>query len=175
MKLIEKIYQSESLINGWSAIGPSRTWWFDTSEVYPKQYTLDYQGVPICWDDDVFQVEETRVCTGDDTCTIMLADKENKKVMVMIHKDQPNVLIKGAVVKEVTWADYNREGLWAIKKHCPGYRLDAVIINPKMKTLQKYNILKNLVKEVVKDKGKGEVNEPAAKKDAKNQGIPAAA
>jgi len=175
MKTVEKIYQSESLINGWIAIGPSRTWWFDTSEVYPKQYTLDYQGVPICWDEDVFQVEETRLCTGDDTCTIMLADKENKKVMVMIHKDQPNVLIKGAVDKEVTWADYNREGLWAIKKHCPGYRLDAVIINPKMKTLQKYNILKGLVKEVVKDKGKGEVNEPAAKKDAKNQGVPAAA
>lgn len=174
MKAFEKIYRSEALIRGWTAIGPNRTWWFDTAEAYPKQYTLDRQGIPICWDDDVFQVEETRLCTGDDTCTILLVDKD-KKVLVMIHKDQPNVLIKGAVSKEVTWEDYNREGLWAIKKHCPEYRLDAVIINPKMKTLQKYKILKSLVKEVVKGKGKGEVNEPAAKTNAKNQASVAAA
>lgn len=175
MKTVEKIYWSDALMNGWTAIGPGRTWWFDTSEVYPAQYSLDRQGVPICWDDDVFKVEETRECTGDDTCTIILAADKDKKAVVMIHKDQPNVLIKGSVVREVTWADYNREGLWAVKKHCSGYKLEAVIINPKMKTLQKYKILKSLVQEIVRDTGKGDVNEPAAKKDAKNQGVPAAA
>lgn len=176
MKNFERIYKSEALIKGWDAIDSHRTWWFDTSEVYPKQYTLDKNGIPICWDDNVFQVEETKECTGDDTCTVILADKD-KKILVMINKDQGHVLIKGAVSKEVEWEEYNREGLWAIKKYCPGYKLEAVILNPKIKTIQKHKILKSLVKEVVKTKGhkKGKANEPAAKQDKSDQGVPAAA
>ena len=148
MNKVERIYQSEALINGWEGIGSHRTWWFETEEEYLKRYTLDRQGIPIVWDDEVFDVEETRECTGDDTCTIILAS-EKKKALVLINKDLDHVLIQGSVKKEIDWEDYNREGLWAVKKHCTGYALEAVIINPKIKTLEKFKVVKSIIKKVI--------------------------
>ena len=74
MNKAERIYQSEALIEGWGKIEIGRPWWFDTSTKYPDVYTLDGKGAPIVWDDEgvEFTVEETRQCTGDDTCTVIL-------------------------------------------------------------------------------------------------------
>jgi len=148
MQQMEMIYQSEALKNGWAGIGSNRTWWFDTTEEYGKPYTLDRQGIPIGWDDAVYPVEETRRCTGDNTCTIILTNKK-QKALVLIHKDLDHVLILGNVDKKVTWEDYNRLGLWAVKKHLTEYDLDAIIINPKIKTLEKFKVLKSVIKKVI--------------------------
>lgn len=72
------------------------------TEDYTKRYTLDKQGTSIVWDDETFSVEETRQCTGDDTCTIILANKD-KKALVLIHRDLDHVLIKGGVEKKIEW------------------------------------------------------------------------
>jgi hypothetical protein len=166
MEQMEMIYQSQELANGWAGIGSHKTWWFDTAEQYSKIYTLDRQGIPIVWDDEVFGVEETRQSTKDDTCTIILKDKK-KKVLILIHKDLDHVLIQGAVDKKVSWEDYNTLGLWAIKKHCTGFELEAVIFNPKIKTLEKFGIIKSIIKKIIetRDLIKGKDHEPAQKKD----------
>ena len=163
---METVYQSEALSNGWAGIGSQRTWWFDTTEQYSKIYTLDRQGIPIVWDDEVFDVEETRQCTKNDTCTIILKDKK-KKALVLIHKELDHVLIQGGVAKEIEWEDYNKEGLWAVKKHCTGYNLEAVIFNPKIKTLEKYGIVKTIIKKIIntRDLIRGKDHESAKAKD----------
>jgi len=163
---MEMIYQSESLANGWAGIGSNRTWWFDTSEDYGKLYTLDRQGIPIGWCDGVYQVEETRQCTRDNTCTIILTNKK-QKALVLIHRDLEHVLILGGVDKKVEWEDYNRMGLWAVKKHLTEYDLEAVIINPKIKTLEKFKVVKAIIKKVLetRDLMKGDDHEPAQKED----------
>lgn len=167
----EKVFNSQVVIDGWDGIDQYRTWWFDTSVTYPKRYSLDNEGIPICWDVETFPVEETRKCTGDDTCTIVLSNK-NKKVLIVIHKDLDHVMIQGSVTKEITWEDYNREGLWAVKKHLPGYALEAVIINPKVKTLEKHKVVKAVIKKVIEAANimKGKDSGPAKKEDSENQG-----
>ena len=169
MEQMEMIYQSEALSNGWAGIGSHKTWWFDTAEQYSKIYTLDRQGIPIVWDDEVFSVEETRQCTKDDTCTIILTDKK-KKALVLIHKDLDNVQILGGVEKELFWEDYNRQGLWAVKKYCTGYELEAVIFNPNIKTLEKFKVVKAIIKKVIETRNiiRGKDHEPASKKDKAN-------
>ena len=163
-KQMEMIYQSEALTNGWVGIGSDKSWWFDTSEQYRKVYTLDKQGIPIVWDDQAFTTEEVRECTKDDTCTMILADKK-KKVLVLIHKDLDNVLIQGAVNKEVSWEDYTKLGLWAVKKNCPTFKLEAVIFNPNIKTLEKHKVVKAIIKKVIetRDLTKGKDHGPASK------------
>lgn len=164
-KQIEMIYQSEALTNGWVGIGSDKAWWFDTSEQYRKVYTLDKQGIPIVFDEEAYSVEEVRQCTGDDTCTIILADKK-KKILVLIHKDLDNVLIQGAVNKEVSWEDYTKFGLWAVKKHCTAFKLEAVVFNPNIKTLEKFKVVKAIIKKVIetRDLTKGK-DHAAPKKD----------
>jgi hypothetical protein len=164
----EIIYQSEALNNGWLGIGSDRTWWFDTSEEYQKRYTLDKKGIPIGWDDGVYPVEETRQCTGDNTCTIILANKQ-KKALVLVHKDLDHVLILGSINKKVEWEDYNSQGLWAIKKHLTEYSLDAVIINPKIKTLEKFKVVKAIIKKVIETRNlEGKDHEPAQEEDTED-------
>jgi hypothetical protein len=161
MEQMEMIYQSEALTNGWIGIGSHKNWWFDTSEQYSKIYTLDRQGIPIVWDDETFSVEEIRQCTKDDICTIILSDKK-KKALVLIHKDLDNVQILGGVEKEIFWEDYKRQGLYAIKKNCDKYNLEAVIFNPKIKTLEKFKVVKAIIKKVIetRDLIKGKDHEP---------------
>ena len=169
MENMEMIYQSEALSNGWAGIGSQRIWWFDTAEQYSKIYTLDRQGIPIVWDDETFSVEEIRQCIKDDTCTIILSDNK-KKALVLIHKDLDNVQILGGVEKDIFWEDYNRQGLYAIKKHCTGYELEAVIFNPKIKTLEKFKVVKAIIKQVIetRDLIKGKDHEPTQKKDTED-------
>ena len=166
MEKMEMVYQSEALANGWAGIGSQRTWWFDTATQYSKVYTLDRQGIPIVWDDEVFGLEETTQCTKNDTCTFILKDKK-KKVLVLIHKDLDQILIQGSINKKILWEDYNRLGLWAVKKHCTGFDLEAVIFNPKIKTLEKFKVVKAIIKKVIetRDLIKGKDHEPASKKD----------
>jgi len=168
---VEKVFKSQAVIDGWASIDQYRTWWFDTSVTYPKIYSLDNEGIPICWDDETFPVEETRKATVDDTCTVILTNK-NKKALIVIHKDLDHVMIQGSVTKEVTWENYNREGLWAAKKHCTGYTLDAVIINPKVKTLEKHKVVKAVIKKVIETANimKGKDSGSAKKEDRENQG-----
>jgi hypothetical protein len=169
MEQMEMIYQSQELSNGWAGIGSHRTWWFDTATQYSKIYTLDRQGIPIVWDDEVFGVDETRQCTGNNTCTIILKDKK-KKVLVLIHKDLDHVLIQGAVDKKISWQDYNQFGLWAIKKHLTGFDLEAVIFNPNIKTLEKFKVVKAIIKKIIETRNiiRGKNHEPASKKDKAN-------
>ena len=170
----ERVFQSDALTSAWRGIGPARTWWFDTSTNYGKPYSLDGQGIPIWWDDDVFPVEETRQCTGDDTCTVILS-KAKKRVLIVINKALDHVIVQGSVEKMVTWDDYNRQGLWAAKQHCTDYAMTAVVINPLIKTLEKFKVLKSTIKKVIaaRDLMKGADNEPAEKADTADQGEPA--
>jgi hypothetical protein len=172
----ERVFQSDALTSSWRGIGPDKAWWFDTSTNYGKQYSLDGQGIPICWDDEgqIFPVEETRDCTGGDTCTVILS-KAKKRVMIVLNKNLDHVIIQGSVEKKITWKDYNRQGLWAAKQHCTDYGLMAVVINPMIKTLEKFKVLKTTIKKVIaaRDLMKGEDNEPAEKADTADQGEPA--
>ena len=150
MNKAELIYQSEALTEGWEKIGSDRPWWFDTSVAYQKRYSLDGRGTPIVWDDEDidFSVEDTRQCTGGDTCTIILAQNK-KRALVMVNRELDAVMVLGGVEKEITWEDYTQKGLWAVKQHIPGYVLEAVIINPKIKTLEKFKVVKSIIKKVI--------------------------
>ena len=150
MNQTERIYQSKALSEGWGKIEIVRPWWFDTSTKYPNVYSLDGQGAPIVWDDEgvEFTVEETRQCTGDDICTIILAQNK-KRALVMVNSKLENVKVLGGVENDVRWEDYTREGLWAVKKHMSDYALQAVIINPNIKTLEKFKVIKAIIKKVV--------------------------
>ena len=61
--------------------------------------------------------------------------------------------------------------MWAAKKHCPDYKLEAVIINPKIKTLEKLGVVKGIIKKVMEAKinQKGGNDEPAPGEDPKDQ------
>ena len=170
MDQVERVFKSKTLVEGWEAINQFRTWWFDTSQYYGNEYSLDGKGIPICWDDDEFETEETRNCTGDDTCTIILVNKR-KKALVIINKNIDDVLINGSVTERISWDEYTREGLWAVKKHCPSYVLEAVIINPKIKTLEKFKVIKPVIKKIVelRDFIEGGDNGPAEQKNPKNK------
>jgi len=165
MENLEMVYQSEALTNGYAGIDSHRNWWLDTSEQYSKIYSLDKKGIPIVWDDETYSVDEIRQCTKNDTCTIILFDK-NKKVLVLVHKDLDNVLIQGAVNQEVSWDDYAKFGLWAVKKNCPTFKLEAVVFNPNIKTLEKFKVVKAIIKKVIetRDLTKGK-DHAASKKD----------
>lgn len=173
MKKTEKMFTGEELAKGWESVGEYRPWWFDTSARYPKVYTMDGKGAPIVWDDEgvEYQVVVTRECTGDDTCAIVLSNKK-KRVLIMVHRDLPHVMMHGSVEKKIEWQEYNDKGLWAAKKHCPDYRIEAAVINPKVKTLEKLGVVKTIIKKVMEDKinQKGGDDEPASGKDSKDQG-----
>jgi hypothetical protein len=102
------------------------------------------------WDDEgaEFTVEETRQCTGEDTCTVILSHNK-KRALVMVSGKLEHVKVLGGVQKDVSWEDYTREGLWTVKKHMPDYALQAVIINPNIKTLEKFKVVKAIIKKVV--------------------------
>jgi hypothetical protein len=169
MQKKEIIYQSEALISGWGIIGSHRTWWFDTIGNYDRPYTLDSQGIPIGWCDGVYDVKETRECTEDNTCTIILNHKK-QKALILIHRELDHVFILGGVNKQVSWDDYNKLGLWAVKKHLIEYTLEAVIINPKIKTLEKFKVVKAIIKKVIETRNlmEGKDHEPAQKKDTED-------
>ena len=171
MNKTERIYQSKALIEGWGNIKGDRPWWFDTSTKYPNVYTLDGKGAPIVWDDEgvEFTVEQTRQCTGNDTCTIVLAQKK-KRALVMVNSILEQVKVLGGVQKDISWEDYTREGLWSVKKHVSGFALEAAIINPNIKTLEKFKVIKSIIKKVVEAREyiNGGKHEPANEENPKD-------
>lgn len=171
----ERVFKSPALSQGWENIGSERnkTWWFTTTESYAKRYSLDKNGAPVYWDEESFTVPEVRECTGDDTCSIILSHN-NKKILVLIHKDMPKVLIQGKISKEIGWDDYTTNGLMAIKRHCQKHSLEAIIINPRIKTLEEFKVLKSIIKKVIEAREllKGDDSEPASKENTKDQGSP---
>ena len=161
MKKMEMVFKSKELEKGWESIGTYRPWWFDTSTKFAAVYSLDGKGTPIVWDDEgiEFTVEETRECTGINTCAIVLSNKKNRALVLihrdlphLIHRDLPNVMIHGSIEKEIEWQEYTSLGLWAAKKHCPDYNLEAAIINPMIKTLEGLGVIKNNYQEGHGDK-----------------------
>jgi hypothetical protein len=84
----------------------------------------------------------------DDICTIILSQNK-KRALVMVSSKLEHVKVLGGVQKDVSWEDYTREGLWAVKKHISGFALEAVIINPNIKTLEKFKVVKSIIKKVI--------------------------
>ncbi len=91
---------------------------------------------------------------------------------VVLTKTLPFLLIQGKDQKKIPLEQHGKEGIYGIKKLYPGYRLEAVVVNPKIKTLEKLGVLKSIVKQAVsaKDFLKGEGD--ARKKNRKNQAGP---
>ena len=163
----EKVYTGMALQTGWQKITADRgrVWWFYTTEKFAKRWSLDGQGVPICWDDEEYTVQEVRQGTGDDVCTAILNNDHEEKLMLLISTDMPAVLIQGKDCHEVSWADYTKEGLYAVKKAFPHTRLEAVIINPKIATLQSFGVVKHIIQGIVEETDffkEGKSNESAS-------------
>lgn len=168
----ERIFKSTSLREGWEEISTVVPWWFDTEgegNEYVKQDTLGGGGVPIVWDDSTWTIEDIKACTGNNVCSAILA-KNKKKILILVHRDLPNIIIHGNATKEVPWDAYTKEGLWSIKKHFPEYDLQTVIVNPKVKTLEKFGVLKSIIKKTIEtmDLLKGEGNGSTGKESPKD-------
>jgi len=170
----ERIYESKALTEGWTKIGDDKvkTWWFDTEGGYPKRQTLDQKGAPIVWDDETFTVEIIKECIEEHTCTAILS-KNKKRVLVVICKALDHVIVQGSVQKKISWEDYTRDGLWAVKKHCKDYTLVAVVLNPMIKTLEKYKVLKTTIKKVIAARDFLKRGHSVEKENATDQGNPA--
>ena len=98
--------------------------------------------------------------------------KGSDKLLVVLTKTLPYLLIQGKDQKKIPLEDHGKEGVYGIKKLYPGYRLEAVVVNPGVKTLEKLGVLKSIIKQAVsaKDLLKGEGDAP--KKNRKNQAGP---
>ena len=88
----------------------------------------------------------------------------------MVSGKLKHVKVLGGVQKDISWEDYTREGLWAVKKHMPDYALKAVIINPNIKTLEKFKVVKSIIKKVVeaRDYIQGGNHEPGNEENPKD-------
>ena len=88
----------------------------------------------------------------------------------MVNSKLENVKVLGGVQKDVSWEDYSREGLWAVKKHISAFALEAVIINPNIKTLEKFKVVKAIIKKVVeaRDYIQGGNHEPGSEENPKD-------
>ncbi|MFH1886993.1 MAG: hypothetical protein ABIM40_09870 [Pseudomonadota bacterium] len=150
----EQIYESEALTKGWDHITEDgKTWCFHTHDVFAKIYRIDKNNVkcvPIFWDDEIITADELKECTYDDVCTLILSSGKTK-VLVVVHGNLPHVALHGRVTKEIPWPEYAAEGFMTIKKLITPYRLDAVVINPTVQTLERYGVLKSIIEKFIKD------------------------
>jgi hypothetical protein len=146
---------------------------FDTVNDYAKKYHLDKKNAPIGFDDPPYTVENVKECCGDDACTAILANKKDK-VLVIVKADLPCVLAEGKVQTRIEWESYAKEGMMAIKRLFTGYALEAVVINPKVKTLENLGVLKGIIHRVMagKDITKGADDAPANKPNRKDKSSP---
>lgn len=131
----EKVYQSPALTQGWEKLQDGEFYLFDTVNDYAKKYHLDKKNAPIGWDEDPCMVAEAQDCLGDDACTAVLANKK-EKVLVIVKADLPWVVGEGKGQTRIGWESYAQDGVMAIKRLFKGYALEAVVINPKVKTLE---------------------------------------
>ena len=146
----ERIFENEALTRGWENItNDGKTWWFDLDH-YPKIYALDKGEVPIFWDDETHTEEVIKSCTYDSVCCLILSSGKTK-VLVVVHANLPYVVMHGRTSMEIPWAEYATDGFMAIKKHITPYKLDAVVINPTVQTLEKYGVLKAIIQKFIKD------------------------
>ena len=138
-RIKETIFEgNEHLKNAWKEMDGSKTWWFDTTSRYDDEDSLA-PGVPIVTDDPDYAVEDIQECCEDSFCTMLLSKGEDR-VVIVVFKDLPYVMACGKLVKTIPWADYTKEGLFACKKLYPDHDLEAVILNPSLKTLLRYGI-----------------------------------
>jgi hypothetical protein len=169
----EKVYQSPALTEEWENLQDGDFYLFDTFNDYAKKYHLDKKTAPIGWDEEAYTVEEAKECFEDDACTAILGNKK-EKVLVIVKADLPWVLAEGKAQVRISWEAYAKDGVMAIKKLFKGYALEAVVINPKVKTLEGLGVVKAIIQRVMagKDLMKGADDEPADKPNRKNQGSP---
>jgi hypothetical protein len=137
----EKVYKSPALTQGWENLKAGNLYWFDTVNDYAKKHHLDKKTAPIGWDEEALTVEEAKECCEDDACTAILANKKDK-VLVIVKADLPYVLAEGKAQVRIDWEAYAKDGVMAIKRLFKGYALEAVVINPKVKTLEGLGVLK---------------------------------
>jgi hypothetical protein len=167
----EKVYQSPALTKGWeNLLKDGELYMFDTVNDYAKKYHLDKKTAPIGWDEPPYTVDDIKECCGDDACTAILATKKDK-VLVIVKADLPYVLVEGKKETRIEWESYAKDGLMAIKRLFEDYALEAVIINPKVKTLEGLGVLKATIQRIMagKDLMKGATDDPAGKPNRKNQ------
>jgi hypothetical protein len=169
----EKVYQSPALTQGWENLKAGNLYWFDTVNDYAKKHHLDKKTAPIGWDEEALTVEEAKECCEDDACTAILANKKDK-VLVIVKADLPYVLAEGKAQVRIGWEAYAKDGVMAIKRLFKGYALEAVVINPKVKTLEGLGVLKATIQRIMagKDLMKGATDDPAGKPNRKNQSSP---
>jgi len=171
----EMIFQRHVLTKAWDEIEEKDPCFFDTVNTYPKKYHIDgMKDGPIGWEDDPCTVEDVKEMIEDETCSAILSNKKDK-LLVVVQKTLPAVLVQGKTKQKIPWEDYAKYGVWAIKRNYPDYKLDAVVINPKIKTLEELGVLKSMIKQVLaeKDLVEGGKNEPARKPNRKDQAGPA--
>ena len=169
----EKVYQSPALTLGWENLKDGDYYLFDTVNDYSKKYHLDKKNTPIGWDEDPYTVDEAKECFEDDACTAILGNKK-EKVLVIVKADLPYILAEGKAQVRVGWEAYAKDGVMAIKRLFKGYVLEAVVINPKVKTLEGLGVIKPIIQRVMagKDLVKGAEDAPPEKPNRKNQGSP---
>jgi hypothetical protein len=169
----EKVYQSPALTEGWENLEDGDYYLFDTVNDYAKKYHLDKKNAPIGWDEDAYTVDEAKECFEDDACTAILTNKK-EKLLVIFKADLPWVLAEGKAQTRIGWEAYAKDGVMAIKKVFKGYALEAVIINPKVKTLENLGVLKAIIQRVMagKDLMKGGTDEPTDKPNRKDKSSP---
>ena len=167
----EKVYQSPALTQGWENLEDGDFYLFDTINDYSKKYHLDKKNTPIGWDEEAYTVDEAKECFEDDACTAILTNKK-EKVLVIVKADLPYILAEGKAQVRIGWESYANDGVMAIKRLFKGYALEAVVINPKVKTLEGLGVLKAIIHRVMagKDLTKGADDAPAKKSNRKNQG-----
>ena len=169
----EQVYQSPALTEGWENLQDGDFYIFDTVNDYAKKYHLDKKNAPIGWDEEAYTVDEAKECFEDDACTAILTNKK-EKVLVIVKADLPWVVAEGKAQVRISWETYAKDGVMAIKKLFKGYALEAVVINPKVKTLEDLGVLKAIIQRVMagKDLMKGGADAPAHQPNRKNQGSP---
>lgn len=147
----EQIFKSVELHKAFSKMDGKKTWWFDTESKgeYEDTDTLDGKGVPIVWDDEKYSVKAIKSCTGANVCALVLAGKDDQKVLVLIHQDLSDVVVHMALTKTVPWKTYTKEGLFAVKKIVNSFELEAAIINPSVKTLDKMGVIEPAITEII--------------------------
>ena len=169
----EKVYQSPALTTGWENLEDGDFYLFDTVNDYAKKYHLDKKNAPIGWDEDAYTVDEAKECFEDDACTAILSNKK-EKVLLIVKADLPYIMAEGKAQVRVGWEAYAKDGIMAIKRLFKGYALEAVVINPKVKTLEGLGVIKPIIQRVMagKDLVKGAEDAPAEKPNRKDKSSP---
>ena len=147
----ETLFTGIALQKGWERVNAERAWWFYTAERFSKRWSLDGQGVPITWDETEYGAEQIREGTGTDVCTAILNDDHEEKLLLVVQSDTPTLLILGKRSRTINWEAYAKEGLYTVKKLLPRSRLEAVVINPNVKTLERFGVIKPIIEGVVEE------------------------